>query len=301
MRYRFMPIIMLMFCTLVGAAPAAAQAPSDVRDLVGVRASFGERQLKSREYRFRHTETGRDRKWTFWWKSSIRQCISVVTLDGQFDSIVASPPADCDRQGGRDDDSDYDNGSDGSNNNGGGLQVTSADWGWGNRRMDVTNRVQSLLSGNGVVTVNVQNMGGDPSRGDDKVLRITARDANGQTQQFTYKEGSSIDASLFGNSGRQGSGRYRPGRGNRGGGTGSYSQIQIVRASYGSNRRTNDVTQRLTDLVGGNNSLSVQATNINLGGDPDRGKDKILTVTYRANGGAEQTVTVKEGNTLRIP
>jgi hypothetical protein len=296
MRYRFLPIILLMFCMLVGAAPADAQAPSDVRDLVGARASVGERQLKSRGYLLTHTQTGADRKWTFWWSSSIRQCISVVTLNDQFDSIVASPVADCDRKDGRDRDSDDDHGRDGSNNDGGGLQVTSADWGWGNRRMDVTSRVQSLLSGNRMVTVNVQNMGGDPSRGDDKVLRITARDANGQTQQFTYKEGSSIDASHFGNSGR-----FHRGRGNRGRGTGSYSQILIVRAAYGTNRRTVDVTQRLTDLVGGNNSLSIQVTNINMGGDPDRGEDKTLTVTYRANGGEEQTVTTKEGDTLRIP
>src|SRR5689334_20065463 len=89
MGYRFLPIIMLMFCTLVGEAPATAQAPSDVRDLVGVRVSFGERQLKSRDYQLRRTENGRDRRWSYWWNSSIRQCISVVTLNDQFDSIVA--------------------------------------------------------------------------------------------------------------------------------------------------------------------------------------------------------------------
>jgi hypothetical protein len=35
-------------------------------------------------------------------------------------------------------------------------------------------------------------------------------------------------------------------------------------------------------------------------GDPARGGDKVLAVIYRYQG-QEQTSTVKEGNTLRIP
>lgn len=47
-------------------------------------------------------------------------------------------------------------------------------------------------------------------------------------------------------------------------------------------------------------SLVVQVNNNNMGGDPAIGADKVLTVIYRING-REQTSTVKEGNTLRIP
>jgi hypothetical protein len=44
----------------------------------------------------------------------------------------------------------------------------------------------------------------------------------------------------------------------------------------------------------------IQVNNRNMGGDPAPGADKVLTVIYRVNG-REQTATVKEGNTLRIP
>ena len=43
-----------------------------------------------------------------------------------------------------------------------GWQVIKADWGSGNRWMDVTNRVRVLLSGNGMVQVTNSNLGGNP-------------------------------------------------------------------------------------------------------------------------------------------
>ena len=81
-----------------------------------------------------------------------------------------------------------------------------------------------------------------------------------------------------------------------GGGNGS---LQITRAYYGLNNRTNDVTQLLRGMVR-NGTLAVQVNNNNMGGDPAKGGDKVLTVIYRFQG-REQTSTVKEGNVLRIP
>ena len=179
-----------------------------------------------------------------------------------------------------------------------GWQVMWAEWGSGNRRINVTDRVRAMLSGNGMVKVNNQNLGGDPAVGADKTLWISARDTRGQVQQFTYKEGSSIDASQFynyGNYPRPGG----PGPGYPGGPGGGYGNLQIVRAYYGLNNRTNDVTERLRSMVQGN-TLVVQVNNNNMGGDPAVGGDKVLTVIYRING-QEQTATVKEGNQLRIP
>jgi len=187
-------------------------------------------------------------------------------------------------------------------NAGPGWQVMYADWGAGNRRVDATNRVRSMLSGNGMVRVNNQNLGGDPAVGADKILRISARDARGQVREFTYKEGSSIDASQFYNYGGYPGGGY-PGGGaypgpppNQGGG---YGNLQIVRAYYGLNNRTNDVSQLVRGQIR-NDTVIIQVNNNNMGGDPWPGADKVLTVIYRA-GGREQTATVKEGNTLRIP
>lgn len=194
----------------------------------------------------------------------------------------------------------------GPGNPGSGWQVMFADWGAGNRVVNVTDRVRAMLSGNGMVKVNNQNLGGDPAVGASKTLRISARDSRGQVRQFNYREGASIDASQFYNYGYPGGPGYRPppppgpgpgpapGRPNPG-----YGSLQIVRAYWGLNNRTNDVTQLLARQVS-NGTLVIQATNRNLGGDPWPGADKVLTVIYRYNG-REQTSTVKEGNTLRIP
>ncbi len=181
-----------------------------------------------------------------------------------------------------------------------GWQVMKAEWGAGNRWSDVTNRVRALLTGNGLVQVNNANMGGDPVYGAVKTLRIQARNSRGQSQQFTFREGNSIDASQFYNYGRgpggPGNPVYPPNSGYPGGGNGN---LQIVRAYYGLNNRTNDVTQLLRGMVR-NGTLFVQVNNNNMGGDPAKGGDKVLTVIYRYQG-REQTSTVKEGNTLRIP
>src|SRR6516162_2529569 len=187
----------------------------------------------------------------------------------------------------------------GANPAGPGWQVMYADWGAGNRRVDATNRVRSMLSGNGMVRVNNQNMGGDPAVGADKTLRISARDARGQVREFSYKEGQSIDASQFYNYGGYpggGGGIYPQPPPNPGGG---YGNLQIVRAYWGLNNRTTDVSQLLRGQIQ-NGSLVIQVNNRNMGGDPAPGADKVLTVIYRVNG-TEQTATVKEGNTLRIP
>jgi len=189
-------------------------------------------------------------------------------------------------------------GGTGGGGNGSGWRVMWAEWGSGNRRINVTDRVRTLLSGNGMVKVNNQNMGGDPAVGTDKTLWISARDSRGQVQQFAYKEGSNINASQFYNYGNS-PGPGGPGPGYPGGPGGGYGDLQIVRAYYGLNNRTTDVTQRLRSMVQGN-YLDVQVNNNNMGGDPAQGADKVLTVIYRVNG-REQTATVKEGNRLRIP
>ena len=180
--------------------------------------------------------------------------------------------------------------------NGGGWQVVKADWGAGKRWMDVTNQVRRLLNGNGVVMVNNGTMGGDPAYGAVKILRIQATGSRGQSQQFTYREGSTINASQFSNNGRPGGGGYPGNPGYPGGGNGT---LQITRAYYGLNNRTNDVTQLLRGMVR-NGTLAVQVNNNNMGGDPAKGGDKVLTVIYRVQG-RERTSTVKEGNMLRIP
>ncbi|MGD9589561.1 MAG: hypothetical protein AB7Q37_14205 [Pyrinomonadaceae bacterium] len=88
-----------LFCvSIVLAFPGFAQeTPRDLRDLVGARASSGESQLRSRGFAFVKTEEGGDRKWSNWWNNRRNLCITVVTMNGRYNSIVDSLPFDCNR------------------------------------------------------------------------------------------------------------------------------------------------------------------------------------------------------------
>lgn len=89
---------------LVGAgaittAASAQTTPPDVADLVGARAAGAEAALTSRGYVNTGGRTGDDRKWTYWWNARRGACLSVVTRDGRYDSIVATPAPDCGQDG----------------------------------------------------------------------------------------------------------------------------------------------------------------------------------------------------------
>lgn len=79
--------------------PAAARTPGDVADLVGARGSSGEDQLEQRGYVLADTRTGDERKWTHWWNRSSKECITVVTYDGRYESINSAPASDCNQKG----------------------------------------------------------------------------------------------------------------------------------------------------------------------------------------------------------
>lgn len=70
----------------------------DLENLVGMRASSGERELDALGYRFMNSSKSRDRIWANWWNRAQRRCITVVTMDGRYDSVTESLPADCDRR-----------------------------------------------------------------------------------------------------------------------------------------------------------------------------------------------------------
>lgn len=88
-------IAVVVFAGCVASHQAFAQTPPDVSDLIGARAAGGETQLEARGYRFITNNTVRDTKWTFWWSERQRQCISVATNDGRYDSIITVPAANC--------------------------------------------------------------------------------------------------------------------------------------------------------------------------------------------------------------
>ncbi|AYV45262.1 hypothetical protein CFHF_03340 [Caulobacter flavus] len=69
-----------------GAAPAAAQIPSNLRDLVGARAAGGESQLQDRGYALDHVDEGGSAKFGYWRRGD--ECVQVTTRDGRYLTIV---------------------------------------------------------------------------------------------------------------------------------------------------------------------------------------------------------------------
>ncbi len=78
-----------------------------------------------------------------------------------------------------------------------------------------------------------------------------------------------------------------------------YGVLRIDRAIYGRNGQGYDVTRRLRQWVR-NNTVDIKVSNDNLGGDPNKGADKLLRVQYTYQGRSQSKV-VKEGDRLKLP
>jgi len=185
-------------------------------------------------------------------------------------------------------------------------QLTRADYGFKDKRTDVTDILGDLITRGGVngrVAVNNQTMGGDPAVGKDKSLRVFATNRKNQEREFDYKEGSFIEASMF--SVRQDEwgdrDRYadRNDRGRDRGRDRDDRGLRIIRGFYGVQGQSANVTDILRDLAH-NGVLAVTVNNRSMGGDPAIGADKVLIVIYVSQG-REQAVAVREGYTLSIP
>jgi hypothetical protein len=64
-------------------------------DLVGMRASSGESELKDRGYRYRKTIKTSHSSIAYWWNPRKQDCIAVTTTDGRYKSIMNQPQAVC--------------------------------------------------------------------------------------------------------------------------------------------------------------------------------------------------------------
>jgi hypothetical protein len=140
-------------------------------------------------------------------------------------------------------------------------------------------------------------MGGDPAVGADKHLHIWARNRRNEERDFEYKEGGLIDVAMFNVRRDRDDLNDRPAYGDRD--RDDYQGLRILRAYYGVQGRTVNVTELLRSQVRGG-GLSFVVTNSALGGDPAVGYDKVLIVVYRYQG-TETATAVREGNTLTLP
>jgi len=160
-----------------------------------------------------------------------------------------------------------------------GWEVLRAEYGYGNRWVDVTERVRSLIQ-NDRLNFRVTNatLGVAPLPGRRKTLRLRIQNATGLNRQVAYRENTLVRFNAF-NRNPSGS-------------------LQITRAIYGADNRWADVTNRLNSQIRGN-QLHMQVTNDTMGGDPARNREKTLRVDYTFDGRANQVV-INEGDTLRL-
>lgn len=180
-----------------------------------------------------------------------------------------------------------------------GWRIIRADYGSKTQRVDVTALTKALIARGGTdgkVPVNDVTMGGDPAQGQDKWLRVMARNRRSDEREFTFKEHTYLEVRLF--DVRRDDPDDRPANyGGRDQDDGA--ELRIVRAYYGVQGRTVDVMDLLRNRARGG-TLSLVVTNSAMGGDPAVGSDKILIVIYRVQG-RETATAVHEGNTLTIP
>jgi hypothetical protein len=179
--------------------------------------------------------------------------------------------------------------------------ILSAQYGTARRHVDVTNRLKELARQDRSFRMGNSGFGVDPDPGQDKTLRIYARGPNGQERMFEYREGSTIDGSLFRSWGRGdwGNGGWNgnwEGGGYGGGDDRDSGQYVILSAQYGTARRHVDVTSRLKELA--RQDRSFRMGNSSFGVDPDPGQDKTLRIYARGPNGQERMFEYREGSTV---
>jgi hypothetical protein len=159
------------------------------------------------------------------------------------------------------------------------LRILRAEYGAGDRLVDVTARLNSQIR-DGQLSLRVTNdtMGRDPVEEHRKQLTVWYV-YQGRTAWVTVPEKSVLtlpngNPSYLGN-------------------------LVIMRAQYGADYRFRDVTALLSSRVQGD-QLSMRITNDSMGGDPAPDRQKILTVSYEYNGQPGQVV-VAERDTLTLP
>jgi hypothetical protein len=122
------------------------------------------------------------------------------------------------------------------------------------------------------------------------VLRIFARANGGETRTFEYREGDTVDGSMFAG--------WRSGNwgGGEGPGNGDDGQYQILQARYGTADQNVDVTQRLKELA--RRDVTFRLGNTTFGVDPAPGRVMTLRIYTRGPGGANRMFEYREGSVV---
>jgi len=161
-------------------------------------------------------------------------------------------------------------------------EIVLAEYGFGNRWTDVSQRVASLARGD-VLSFRVDDatLGVSSPPGAQNSLRILVLTPSSQIRWLIFRENQDVDLRGYTFS------------------TASAGELRIVRATYGTSVRSNDVTKRLNSQIR-DGKISMQVNNTTMGGDPDHDRPKTLTLTYSVDG-REDRVSVAEFGYLNLP
>jgi hypothetical protein len=165
-----------------------------------------------------------------------------------------------------------------------GGELVAAEYGSGNRRVNVTPQVRSFVR-DGMLRFDVtdQNLGVDPAHGHVKELFIRVRHWDGQTEEFRFPEHAHINLVLDPERGYEWHDRA----------------FHIMRAFYGGAGHFVDVTELLRSMKR-DGRLYVVVDNRTMGIDPDPEVHKLLRVLYWHEGERRQVVVPEHGE-LRLP
>ncbi len=159
------------------------------------------------------------------------------------------------------------------------CQLVRAQWGAGHRRVDVTQRVQSMIRGNQLnFKVNNTNLGGDPAPDQKKTLSLTCQDWRGRGNTYHYREGDYVNMRVGGND--------------------YYRSLRVLSATWGAGSRTWNVVDRVNGMII-NGSLSFKVNTTNLG-DPAQGQYKKLSMSW-VYSGRQASRTWREGDYVNLP
>jgi hypothetical protein len=174
------------------------------------------------------------------------------------------------------------------------YQIVRAEYGAGNRWVDVTHQLQEIAASNPTFRMGNSTFGVDPAPGVVKSLRILARNGRGRERTFQYREGSTVDGSMFAG---WGGGAYSGGGYWGGGGQDADAgQYRIVRAEYGAGNSWVDVTGRLREIA--STDARFRMGNSTFDVDPAPGTVKSLRILARAPRGGMRTFEYREGSTV---
>ena len=205
-----------------------------------------------------------------------------------------------------------------------GGELVRAEWGVQGRRVDVTARVRTFVRG-GVLQFEVTrfNLGIDPAPHQNKDLIIHVRHWDGNVQDYSYPERSTVNLELSteaGNAPRESRERHEDDEHDRGDrhddrrddrrddtrnerGEDTYERheegVRILRAYYGAEGQFINVTEALRSRID-DGRLSLRVDNYSMGGDPLPGARKSLRILYLFDG-QRRNIVVDEKTDLRLP